>query len=169
MRTISISNTLQVGVSIDSENVLWLSFLTVSHFLWRSPFSGHRFSTTLPFLCPKAINRKQNFVKWSQKIYLLPYQSSLSWVTLTRTRARWHWSLYLVVLMQWQYLRYTARLDFSEVCHLVLNPLLLVSAGKLKLYGVKVCSGWGWSHGEMYCIVIRGSVPPSRANKYQNE
>lgn len=82
MRTISISNTLQVGVSIDSENVLWLSFLTVSHFLWRSPFSGHRFSTTLPFLCPKAINRKQNFVKWSQKSYLLPCQSSLSWVTL---------------------------------------------------------------------------------------
>lgn len=84
--------TLQVGVSIDSENLLWLFFLTVSHFLWRSPFSGHRFSTTLPFLCPKAINRKQNFVKWSKKSYLLPYQSSLSWVTLTRTRARWHWS-----------------------------------------------------------------------------
>lgn len=168
MRTISVSNTLQVGVSIDSENLLWLSFLTVSHFLWRSPFSGHRFSTTLPFLCPKAINRKQNFVKWSKKSYLLPYQSSLSWVTLTRTRARWHWSA-LSCAMRWQSLRYTARLGFPEVCHLVLNPVLLVSAGKLKSYGVKVCSGWGWSHGEMYYIVIRGSVPPSRANKYQNE
>lgn len=67
--------TLQVGVSIDLENLLWLSFLTVSQFLWCSPFSDHWFSITLPFLCPKAINRKQNFVKWSKKSYLLPYQS----------------------------------------------------------------------------------------------
>lgn len=76
MWTISISNSLQVGVIIDLENLLWLSFLTVSHFLECSPFSGHRFSTTLPFLCPKAINRKQNIAMWSKKSYLLPYQES---------------------------------------------------------------------------------------------
>lgn len=74
--------TLQVGVSIDLENLLWLSFLTVSHFLWCSPFSSRRFSTTLLFLCPEAINRKQNIAK-----YLLPYQSPVSWVTPMRTRA----------------------------------------------------------------------------------
>lgn len=45
------------------------------------------------------------------------------------------------------------RSDFSEICHLVLNPILLVSAGKLKLYGVSFCSGWGKSRGEMYYIV----------------
>lgn len=60
---------------------------------------------------------------------------------------------YLVVLMQVQCLRYTTRLYFSEVCHLVLNPVLLISAEKLQLHGVAVCSGWGRSRGEMYCIV----------------
>lgn len=76
--------TLQVGVSIDLENLLRLSFIFLSLFFffsWRSPFSGHWFSTTLPFLCPKAINRKQNIGKWSKKSYLFPYQSLASWVT----------------------------------------------------------------------------------------
>lgn len=83
--------TLQVvGVSIDLENLLRLSFLVLLFlffcffcflFFWCSPFSGHWFSTTPPFLCPKAINRKQNIGKWSKKSYLFPYQSPVSWVT----------------------------------------------------------------------------------------
>lgn len=67
-------------------------------FFWRSPFFGHWFSTTLPFLCPKAINRKQNIGKWSKKSYLFPYQSLVSWVTLSRTWAGCSGVLSLVVL-----------------------------------------------------------------------
>lgn len=44
-------------ISIELENQLWLSFLTVSHFLWYSPLSGHQLSTTLPLLCPKVIKK----------------------------------------------------------------------------------------------------------------
>lgn len=84
---------LQVGVSIELENQLWLSFLTVSDFLWCSPFSGHQLSTTLPLLCSKVIrSRKRNIAKWSKKSYRLPYQSQMSWVTLRRTWARWYQS-----------------------------------------------------------------------------
>lgn len=93
---------LQVEVSIELENQLWLSFLTVSDFLQCSPFSDHQLSTTLPLLCPKVIrSRKRNIAKWSKKSYRLPYQSQMSWVTLRRTWARWYQSvLYLVMLIQ---------------------------------------------------------------------
>lgn len=81
----STSNTLQVGVSIDLENLLWLSWLYFSFFLfWRSSFSG---SQQLCHLCPKAINRKQNIGKWSKKSYLFPYRSLVSWVTVPKTQA----------------------------------------------------------------------------------
>lgn len=141
------SQPAQTGKStvVPDSSFFFLCFLTFFLF-W--------FSTTLPFLCPKAINRKQNIGKWSKKSYLFPYRSLVSWVTVPRTRAGCSGVLSLVLLTQQPCgVLDKARLDFSEICHLVLNPILLVSAGKLKSYGVSFCSGWGQSHGEMYCIV----------------
>lgn len=161
--------TLQVGVSIDLENLLWLSFLTVSHFLWCSPFSDHRFSTALPLLCPKAINRKQNFVKWNKKSYLLPYQSPLSRVTLTRTWGRWHWSVLSCGADAGAVSQIYNQVVFLRSLPLGSESYPLNFCRKVK---VTWCCSLFWvgtiSWGNVLHS-IRGSVPPSRANKYQNE
>lgn len=80
---------LQGGVSLELENQLWLSWLS----LISSSLPFLVISSQLPLLCPKVISsRKRNIAKWSKKSYRLPYQSQMSWVTLRRTWARWYQS-----------------------------------------------------------------------------